>query len=146
MSVNRCERFAKSEELELEENYKIIILWASQYFSVRSVKNIGNLPATIACGWDKKNVIKKAPEKFLGLFSWCRGTESNLRHGDFQSITLSFLTSLNSLTYWNNWIRTFHILADFPHFSRFWTIFPTQSPHKMLGFGYRLLEIGPVKA
>jgi len=25
-----------------------------------------------------------------------------------------------------------HIFADFPHFSRFWTIFPTQSPHNFL--------------
>ena len=33
---------------------------------------------------------------FLGSFLFCR---FNYRHGDFQSITLSFLTSSNSLTY-----------------------------------------------
>jgi len=33
------------------------------------------------------------------VYMWCRGTESNCRHGDFQSLPLSFLTSSNYYNY-----------------------------------------------
>ena len=53
-------------------------------------------------------------------------SESNYWHGDFQSITPSFLTSSNYLSCWNNSILISTPLPTFADFSRFWTDFHTQ--------------------
>ena len=62
------------------------------------------------------------PLNLLNIY-WCRGTESNCRHGDFQSPPPSFLTSLNYynrlkslIIIFQRFFRFFPILADFGKF------------------------------
>ena len=93
------------------------------------------------------NFQKKRYQTFVWypFLFWCRGTESNCRHGDFQSITPGFLTSSIHITYWNHWIRISTSFPIFANFSRFRKGFPAQNPRKLILFFINLSLIPTLK-
>jgi len=68
---------------------------------------------------------------FLLSFLWCRDTELNCGHGDFQATPLSFITSSNNFNYLKSLVFILaNLIQYFPIFTDFGKIFSHKFSHR----------------